>query len=221
MNGIISIILLVVSVLIFYLYIDPVYSGDKSKNIIDRQDHQGIQNLKKVLEKIELKTDNVRQIDKKREELFDELTKINVKYGDKIAKIKKMITENVENVWLVNYIDSIKTRISGISGMTNIQIVENTEAKKKNKTDKNVIKITSKKDYKSIDLSFHVTTNYDGLKKFIDEIYHSLRIVDIVSINLQSPKINKNNQEFNDFTNDLYEVDIVVRTYWINKTEDY
>jgi len=202
-----SVILLILSGLIFYFYINPMYAGESTE-----KGQESIKQLIKINEKINLKNDKVRELSKKYDELSNRLINMNAKYHDEILKTKLMIPYDVENAKIIDYIHNIIQSNSNIAGnISNIEIISNNPNKKGGKVSKNEIKIETNKDgYSSINLSFTFTGTYEGIKKFIDDLYHSLRIFDIVSLSIKPTKANSNGDIGNV---DFYDVTIVVRTY--------
>jgi Tfp pilus assembly protein PilO len=199
MNTVIPIILIIVSLAAFFLYIDPMYTGNPEKKEV------GIKQLLKDKEKINFQTDKIRQIQKKKRELEKDYRALNASNENALDNLLKMIPDTMENARLVNYIYTIKKR-SFISGMSDLRITTDQEDGAKRKNGKIVIK--KEKDYKSVNLSFSFTSDYKNFVKFINDLYKSLRIIDIVSISFAPDK-----KVSDDLTGDKFKFNIVIRTY--------
>lgn len=202
MNFIIPIILIMISIGTFFMYIDPVYSGDTKKGTT------GIKQLLKDKEKIDFQTDKIREIQQKKKELEKDYNNLNASNEYYLEYLNKMIPDNMENARLLNYIYTIKQR-SVISGMSDLRIsVQGNNQSKQN----GKIIVQEDKDYKSVNLSFNFTSDYKNFKQFINNLYKSLRVVDVVSLSLSPEKGDDEN-----LFQDKFSFDIIIRTYWLNK----
>lgn len=183
------------------MYIDPLYVGSVEKEKI------GIKQLLKDKEKIDFQTGKIKQIQQKKKELEKSYKAVNAANEYALDDLSKMIPDNMENARLVNYIYTIKKR-SFISGMSDLRITTD-KGDRKEKDGRIIIK--EEDDYKSVNFSFSFTSDYKNFIKFMNDLYKSLRIVDVVSINFK-PEASKDN-----LLKDKFSFNIVIRTYWLNK----
>ncbi len=202
MKTIIPIILIIVSAATFFLYIDPLYTGNPIKKEV------GVKQLLKDKDKINFQTDKLKQIQQKKKELEKEYKTLNAASEGAMEDLEKMIPDTMENARLVNYIYTIKKR-SFISGMSDLRITADIDSQKKQRNGKIIIK--EEKNYKSVNLSFSFNSDYQNFTKFIKDLYKSLRIVDIVSVQFSQDHSNS------ETSNNIFKFNIIIRTYWLNK----
>ncbi len=202
MTNIISIILLIVSGAVFFLFINPTYVGKEDGK------EDGIKQLLAKEKKIREKTSNLAKIDQKRKELKKQYTALKSANADAIERLEKMIPNDMENARLINYIHSIKSN-SNSTQISDIKIDRGNKNQSQNNRGK--ISIKKNKNYNSVNLLFSFESQYSSFVKFLDDLYKSLRLVDVVSINITPSKKNKEQ------TQDLFKFNIKIRTYWLNK----
>lgn len=180
MNKIIlPVLLIVLSVGLFVMYIDPAYKDIKSLQVVNTQ-YNDARNKSKELRGIR---DNL-------------LKKYNSFSDLDLARIKKLLPDNVDNVRLVMDINMIASKYGAI--IRNIQL---------NKTvDNGKSRINAKElKYGSVTLSFSMISGYDDFIKFITDLKNSLRLVDITSLDFSViPK-----------KAGIYKFNFTIKTYWL------
>lgn len=196
MTNIISIILLIVSGAIFFFWINPTYVGTE-KSV-------GVKQLLSERAKIQKKFNNVSLIEKKRKELRTQYSKLVASQSDAIKKLDKMIPDSINNARLINYIDSVKERTASTS-ISDVKI-DTGQDDSSNKKGKIIIK--RNKDYNSVKLIFSFTSQYSSFLRFLEQLYKSLRIVDIVSIDITPAGLNNNKMN-----EDKFKFTLTIRTY--------
>jgi Tfp pilus assembly protein PilO len=187
MNLFIPIILIIISIGVFFTYIDTEY-----------QDILELKKTKKNFVDQELKTN---KIIKERRELIERYEKID---PESEKGLQKLLPNHVDNVELIVDIQRIiKENGIGIQ-ISDISLTKVNSAKK---TKNGQIEFEDEKKYNSIDVSFSFTTKYDIFKRFMSNIKESLRVLDVVSINFK-PQIKKLGE-----SSDNFKFDIKLRTY--------
>lgn len=156
MRKLLPILLLIVSVGLFYLHIDPRY-----KQIKETQNQ-----VKEYKEAIEKASD----LQKVRDEL---LTKYNALPKEEITRLEKMIPANLNTVKLI-------TDLSAIGGPYGIAIYS---VGVRDVADAGEdITALSKKLYETTSITFKFSASYPNLASFIRDIEKSLQLVDVKSL---------------------------------------
>lgn len=182
------ILLIILSVGIFFMYIDPTY-GEIKEKIQEQERFDQALNKSKELQEI-------------RDKL---LAKYNTFSSRDLDRLAKLLPDNVDNVRLVLDIDYI----ASIYGMRIKDVTIDTEKERKEGT----IGPTKNK-YESVTLSFSMVSSYDNLIKFIKDMEKSLRIVDVTNISLVAIP-NQLDKDGAPIREDLYKYNISVKTYWL------
>ena len=174
-----SFILLLISVGLFYAFILPRYD---SVQLLRSQSAQ----YKDILA-------NVSALSAKRDDL-------EVKYENippmEVARLEKILPDNVDTVNLAMNFDSIAARY-GIS-IKSIRTIDT-----KVDTGTTVIQAVSKKPYQAVTVSFSFISTYANFRKFMRDIEQSLRIIDVKSVSFQTTE------------SGIYEFQVSVQTYWL------
>lgn len=165
MKKLMPIILILVSIGMFFLVIDPQYKK--------------IQELNKEIAENNRMLKLAQELKEKRDDLQD---KFNSFGEDDRKNLEKILPDTVDNVRLILDINNIANDV-GIK-ITNIGI--NNEGEQGEQTDRNsnVIDRTSSSGYGTIALSFSVSSTYDVFKVFMKRLENSLRLVDIVDFSV-------------------------------------
>lgn len=158
MKNIISIIIIIASIGIFFGYIKPQFTVIK-----ERQD--------------ELKSynDTLTQAEEMEKEIEVFSNKIASLNSEDMDKLEKLLPDTVSNVNLIIDINNIASN----SGLTirNIEL-EQPKTDGENKTEAR----SNSNLYDSIDLSFEVNASYASFQNFLRSLEKSLRLVDITAI---------------------------------------
>jgi len=171
-------ILIIVSIVVFFAYTDPLY-----KNI-------------KIIEKEETQYDEALNKSKELQTIRDALlSKYNTFDPADIDKLEKLLPGNVDNVRLILEIDNTAAKY----GMSLRDVAISGE----NKTESKKITEAVSKDFFTITLSFSVSSSYGNFVKFIEDLEHKLRIVDVSKISFKS-----SDADFNEYR-------VSIKTYWV------
>ncbi|HRH25597.1 MAG TPA: type 4a pilus biogenesis protein PilO [Parcubacteria group bacterium] len=118
---------------------------------------------------------------------------------NEIAKLEKVLPDNVDTVNLAVNFDSIAAKYGiSIKKISTVDQVDQSGAA--------IVQDSSGGSYKPVTVIFSFTAPYEDFRDFIGDIEQSLRITDIKSVSFES----------ND--DGLYEYSLAVQTYWL-KTE--
>lgn len=163
MNLITPIVLIIISVITFFTYINPHYQGDnlggstlsiKSLQAEDAQYQTALANTTKIAEK--------------RQVLVSKKEALN---PDDISKLTQLLPDSVDNIKLVVALN---------------QIAQNHALTLKNiKVDTTPDQTMSSQDnskYGTIRLSFVVTATYDNFRAFLDNLEKSLSLVEVTDL---------------------------------------
>ncbi|MAF59274.1 MAG: type 4a pilus biogenesis protein PilO [Candidatus Pacebacteria bacterium] len=174
----IPLIALLVSAGVFVGYIKPTYDDVKILQFEDSQFNQAL--------------DKSRELQEVRGSL---LSRFNTFSEADLARLQKMLPDNVDNVRLILDIDGVASKYN--MRTRNVQVVQDSSATPE------IIGLDTR-PFDSLILSFSVAGTYDGFINFLRDLESSLRIVDVLSLTFQSNRIG-----------DLYEFDMSIRTYWL------
>lgn len=171
-------ILLLLSVGLFYTFISPHYAT--------------VQALGSQADQYKSILANVSELSAKRDDL-------NVKYQnvpqDEVARLEKILPDNVDTVDLAMNLDSIASRY-GIS-------IKNVQTEATGGQSGAIVQSDGGQPYNAVTVSFTFVSTYANFRKFLNDIEKSLRIIDIHTLTFQAGE------------SGLYEFHIAVDTYWL------
>ena len=161
------IILILLSVGLFFGFIDPTYNE--------------IQIILQEETRFDQALDKSKELQEVRDRL---LSRYNTFSTNDLDRLTKLLPDNVDNVRLVLDIDNIASVY--VIRIKNVAI---------SKTDDRQASVIGpdKKPYEQVLLSFSVTSAYESLIQFIKDIEKSLRIVDVTEISLIPSKTGESN----------------------------
>lgn len=162
MKNLMPIIFIIVSIGIFFTYIDPEYKKIKShQETINRNNDMLVraQELRQKREELQQKYNDIGEEDRKR--------------------LEKLLPDTVDNVRLILDINNIASDF-GIA-ITDIGVTEEQETGGTNQITEN----TGEK-YGTIELSFSVSATYETFKRFLETLEDSLRLVDVTSFTVNA-----------------------------------
>jgi len=162
MRSLTPIILILVSVAVFYLYINPKYEEVKVLSVKQERYQEAV--------------DKSKQLQVLRDQL---LTKYNSFSATDLARLEKFLPDNVDNVRLIMDIDGIASRYN--IEIKNIKIIENLPD-----NSQTIDGTAESRPYNSIGLSFSFRANYDTFVVFIKDLERSLRLIDLSTIELKT-----------------------------------
>ena len=177
MKNIFSIILIAAGVGLFILYVDPVYEEIKTLRAEASQYNQAL-NQSKELQSL-------------RDQL---LSRYNTFSTSDIARLEKLLPDNVDNVRLILDIDNIASKY----GM----IIQNVSVNRK-ADDENPFLGKDDRVYGSITLDFAVSAGYENFRAFLRDIENSARLIDVVNL------------DFRVGSDDFSTYKFSIKTYWL------
>ncbi len=215
MRFITPIILIAISITVFFVFISPLYQ-DISKL------HLQVRSYNEAL-------DNSKALENERDKLTAKYNSIN---PDNLIKLEKLLPENIDNIRLILEIEQIAMPY----GMVLREVKYNTDNTKDNKTTASpaspspspssppinsgavvgggVVAQKSNKDYGSWDLEFSTVGSYNNFINFTKDLERNLRIVDISSITFSSGGGGVGSAS-SSTTSDSYKYNFKVKTYWL------
>ncbi len=205
---ILSFIFIVISIFLIFGYVKPTFDkvGVIKTNVAQYQ---------KALNK-------TREIQELKRSL---LAQYNLFAGGNMEKLKKLLPDHVDNVRLVLDIDGIASqhgiRISAVKTKKDADIQTDAQTGSIGFDQAN----QTIQPYNTLVLEFTTIATYADFKAFLKDLERSLRIVDLVSLEIspaQRPKMptNPDGEEKPDEENlpSIYKFDVGIKTYWLKQT---
>lgn len=175
-------ILIAASIGLFVLYVNPTYQNVKALSV------QAASYDDALNKSTELRT------------LRDKLLATRASFSnDDVQKLTRVLPDNVDNIRLIIDINNIAARHSlSLSG------VELGSTSNSSKEQSAAAVGPSGSQVGSVTVGFAVTTDYDTFLSFVQDLEHSLRIVDITKISFTAGSGNLQNYT------------LEIRTYWLH-----
>lgn len=186
MNLITPIILIIISIAVFFGYIDPNYRGTDLSG-----GRRSIQSLQAEDGEYQTALNNTTEIRKKREALVVKRGEIN---PNDLTKLEKLLPDNVDNIKLV--IDMNQIAQNHTLTLKNIKLNTSPTA------DPNKLGQDNSK-YGTVSLSFTVSSSYDNFQNFLTDLEKSLRLVDITDLSVTGNETG------------VYDFSVGLKTYWL------
>lgn len=187
-RSIISVICLLGAGAIFFMYTQPTYDSVQTANA---QIAQYDEALSKASELQQLKQSL--------------LSRYNTFDPAQIDRLQKLLPDHVDNVRLILDIDSL----AGKHGMALQNVIVSQSAQAQSAQGATGIIGASKQAYDSLTIKFTTQGSYDTFRQFLTDLESSLRIVDLVSLNIARGSDSTQGH------GPLYTYDITLRTYWL------
>lgn len=181
-----------VAIGIFFMYTQPTYDATRS---VQAEVEQYNQALNKAAELQQVKQAL--------------LTRYNSFNPEDLSRLQKLLPDHVDNVRLVLDLDSLAAR----HGMALQSVVISSPKGDSTEGTASGAIGTGRQKYDSLTLRFSTRASYPAFVKFLEDIESSLRIVDLVSLNL-SPETTSSASD-TPTGEPMYRYDITLRTYWL------
>jgi Tfp pilus assembly protein PilO len=179
---ILPIILILAALGLFVVYTNPTYQASKA---IAAEVSAYDEALTKSKELIAL-----------RDQL---ISKRNTFSPTDVAKLSKMLPDNVDNIRLIIDINNIAVRHN--LSLTNVQLGDISDSR----TARNAFSGGGSGDaVGSVTVGFGLNATYDQMLEFLQDIEHSLRIIDVQNLGFSSAGSGTNSYSF------------TIRTYWLH-----
>jgi Tfp pilus assembly protein PilO len=182
MSLIVPIILIIASFATFFAYIDPTYMEIKDLTVKKEQYDQALTNSKAL----QAERDKFR-------EKYNNMPEGGSMANPGKAELAKALPDNIDNVRLLIDLDDMAKTY----GMR----IRNFRA---DVSDQKQTIGVDQTPYGTLTLSFSTTAAYNTFLAFIRDLEHSLRIMDVSSIQFSASD-----------TNQLYDYSVTLKTYWL------
>jgi hypothetical protein len=176
----VPIILVVAAIGLFVVYTNPAYQGTKALSAKVASYNDAL--------------DKSKELRSVRDQL---LAKRNTFSADDVQKLQEVLPDNVDNIRLIIDINNIASR-HGISlSAVNIGDIGGTQ---------NALAAGagSGGPVGNVDIGFAVTTSYDSMLSFLNDLEHSLRLIDVQKLGFTASATDSNTYTF------------TIRTYWLH-----
>lgn len=200
MRFIVPLIMLAVSVGLFFTYTSKTYTD--------------IQDLRIKQAEYSDALTNAAELQAVRNQLVE---KYNLFDTETLAELKKLLPDNVDNIKLILEINDVAVKY-GMS-LKNVKFQSNSSASPTSIEESNARLAEKKKAYSAFNVEFSTEGTYSNFVLFIADLEKSLRIVDVNSIAFSSPEIQQtalggvNPSK----PRDSYKYDFSVATYWLKQ----
>ncbi len=196
MKSITPIIIIVISVTLFFIFVNPLY-GD-------------VKDLRTDVDSYNQALSHSTELQKVRDDLVNSFNSISKDNKDKLVKFLPNTVDNIELILEIQ-------QIAGSHGMslTNITFEppKNTE-EEKDAQGRPIVQASGDpsmaKPYGVFDLEFKTKAHYDTMVSFLKDLEKNLRVVDITSMSFIVP--NTKGENVDPF---LFDYDIKIKTYWL------
>lgn len=181
-RALLPLLLIIISGTTFYLWTNPHYTDVKA--------------LKVQLGESNAALARAQELESLRAKLVDKENSFN---QSDLAKLQKLLPDNVDNIRL--FLD-----IQGIAARYGTSIQDISASDQGQKTTGTQAIGPSDKQYSQMTLSFSVNTSYENLKLLLKDLEKGLRIVEIKSLGFTADDKNP----------DRYKVSIGINAFWLN-----
>jgi Tfp pilus assembly protein PilO len=184
MKALLPILFVVIAGGIFFGFINPTYTSVK------------------VLKAEEATYDGALTKSRELQSVRDQLlARYNTFSQDDLARLAKLIPDNIDNIRLIIDLDGIASN----HGMHVRDVALNTGASQADRLKSGEIGAGDQR-YDYVTLSFTVSGNYDTFRAFLDDLQSSLRLVDVDSVSFTSTATG------------IYDYGIGIKTYWLKSS---
>lgn len=190
MGNLVSLILIITSVGLFFGYTDPLYTRAETD-----PSGPGIKALRAQVAEYNSNLEKAKELREKRDILTK---KYNTFTEDQKNQLQKVLPDNIDNIRLII---EINDKIAQAFGM-NIRNFKTDAGSTENSDKKQVGKDTSQ--YGILTLSFSTTATYDTFLDFLNALQSSLRILDVSNIQFSAGS-----------ETGVYDYNVTLKTYWL------
>jgi Tfp pilus assembly protein PilO len=179
-------ILILVSIGIFFFFIDPQYKEIKELNIEKKNNQSTLADADRL--------------DRRMREIQSQFNSFS---ENEKELLRKILPDQVDNVRLIDEIDKIASKEGVV--IKDIGVVNTgneTLSSTSGNRNQNIINTSTNSRYGTITLSFNLTAPYPVFKNLMNELEESLRLVDIKKFSVKSTE------------SDFYDFSVTLNTYW-------
>ena len=131
------------------------------------------------------------------------LSKRNTFSADDVQKLQEVLPDNVDNIRFIIDVNNIASR-HNIS-LTNVQLGTIAGSGSGTANAATAVAVsTAGSLVGSVDIGFSVNASYDDMLAFLQDLEHSLRLIDVEKLSFTTSSSATNNYDF------------IVRTYWLH-----
>lgn len=186
MRVLIPSILIAAAIGLFVMYVNPAYQGPG-----------GIKSLQTQVSAFDEALNKAQELKSSRDKL---ISKRNTFSADNVQKLERILPDNVDNIRFVIEINGIAARHN--LSLKNVSLGTVSDAK----SGRSALAVGSSGDpVGSAEISFGLNATYDEFLTFLQDLEHSLRVVDIEKISFKSAD-----------TGERYDYSLTIRTYWLH-----
>jgi len=189
MNLIIPIILFLLSIGVFFGYVNPNYKGG-SGYIEGTYSTYGLTQLRDEYTKYEDSLNSSQKVLDNRKLLTDKKNSISL---SDMERLTKLLPDNIDNLKLI-------LEVSNIASQRNLSIKNLSVGSSVKKSD---VVGPDNTLYGTVSLNFGVNSTYDNFLTFLRDLEDNLRIIDISNISFTSSD------------NGFYDFSFMINTYWL------
>lgn len=188
-----SISFLIITIVLFFVVVNPLY--------------EDIQQLKTDVVSYDQALDNSTDLQKTRDSLVDIYKKIKQEDKD---KLEHLLPSTIDNIELILEIE----KIANLHGMPISDMKFEIKETNNTSTTKNVIEAndpSSSLPYGIFPMQFSTEGSYSNFVDFLKDLEDNLRVIDVkaISFNVNNPSLNKTGQS------NTYNYSLKVQTYWL------
>ncbi len=183
------IILITISVAVFFTFAKPIYTE--------------ISTLKTEVAAYDEALSNSKALEGERDKLTQKFNSIG---SENLSRLEKLIPESVDNIRLILEIEKLAQPYG--MALRDVKYETTEEEPKEEGIIQNIPVMESNKDYGVWNLEFSIEGNYDNFMNFLRDLENNLRLVDIDSVSFSS------NAGVGPSAN-IYKYDFKIRTYWL------
>jgi Tfp pilus assembly protein PilO len=203
MRFIMPIILIGISITVFFMFAQPIYNNIAQLNLQVKSYDEALDNARTYRDEEDKLTKKYNSIDQ-----------------DNLIKIQKLLPDNISNIRLILEIEQIALPY----GMALKDVKYNATDTTKTTSGDKVATVQGgeapkslSKDYGVWDLSFSTTGSYNNFLSFTRDLEKNLRVVDISSIEFSSDAVSGtgSNSTPNSASAESYRYDFKIKTYWL------
>ncbi|MFA6520556.1 MAG: hypothetical protein WCT44_03045 [Candidatus Paceibacterota bacterium] len=191
------VILIGISVAVFLLFTNPIYNE--------------ISALKSQVGSYDDALNNSKALENERDKLT---AKYNTIDKADLAKLEKLLPENVDNIRLILELEKIITPYGMVLKDVKYNTTDTSATPANGVGQRAIANKQTPKDYGVFELQFSTSGTYDNFINFTKNLENNLRIVDIASINFSSSATTAGLLSKKDAT-EIYKYDFKIRTYWL------